>query len=145
MKREFIVEIITGLLIMLFVYTALSKLLVYNSFKAVLLTAPMLQPFAATLAWTVPASEIVVSFLLFLPRHRLLGLYASLGILVLFTLYLGFMLLYSPHLPCSCGGVISQLTWQEHFLFNLFFMALNSIAIKLNKPSIRPNILYNQA
>ena len=145
MKKELLVDIITGLLILLFVYTAVSKWLTYDSFKGVLQTAPLLRPFAATLAWAIPVSEIAVSFLLSLPCYRLLGLYASLGLMALFTLYLAFMLLYSPHLPCSCGGVISQFTWQEHLLFNLFFIAINGVAIKLNKPSLRSNILRNQA
>lgn len=114
-------------------------------FKGVLQTAPLLRPFVATLAWAIPVSEIAVSLLLFLPRHRLLGLYASLGLLVLFTLYLAFMLLYSPHLPCSCGGVISHLSWPAHLLFNAFFIGMNVIAIWLNKPPFRSNILYNQA
>jgi hypothetical protein len=44
--------------------------------------------------------------------------------MLLFTGYIFIMLKYSSYLPCSCGGVLSNMSWKQHFVFNLAFSAL---------------------
>ena len=33
------------------------------------------------------------------------------------------MFLFTPELSCSCGGVIKQMNWTQHLIFNIFFSA----------------------
>jgi hypothetical protein len=79
---------------------------------------------AGIVGWSLPAVELVVSVLLFLPFTKKLGLYLSFGLMVLFTAYISYMVMFTPHLPCSCGGVIKQLSWKQHLVFNAFFIVV---------------------
>ncbi|WP_442892031.1 hypothetical protein [Chryseobacterium sp. VD8] len=47
-------------------------------------------------------------------------------------------------MPCSCGGVIKNLTWPQHLIFNLFFVVITSLAIRVNKKNLSDHLLYNQ-
>lgn len=115
------------LLIILFCYTGISKLTDDDGFRKVLYESPLIHKGADTIAWLLPAAELIVVLLLFFERTRRAGLYASLLLLVLFTLYLLYMVLFVAQLPCSCGGVLSKMSWTQHVFFNLFFIVLNLI------------------
>lgn len=124
LKRNIIIEIISSLLIILFIYTALSKLSGYSNFTAQLSKSPFITSYATSLAWTLPAVEILIALLLVFKRTRLLGLYASFFMMSLFTAYLIVMLNFSYHIPCSCGGALQYLSWNEHIVFNAFFIVI---------------------
>src|SRR5690242_19385369 len=111
MKRNTIIEIIVSLLVLLFVYTAVSKFLGFNVFRYQLGRAPYLTPYAGFLAWALPITEIFVALMLTLQSTRLYGLYSSLILLCGFTIYLGIMVGSGSKLPCTCGGVIQALSW----------------------------------
>ena len=130
MKRVVTTELISSLLILLFVYTGLSKVLSIEHFRAVLGQSPVISSGAGMLAWQVPLTELGIALLLFFPATRLFGLWASLVLLCFFTLYLVYVLVFVPHLPCSCGGVIGSLGWKEHVVFNVFFIGLAGIGIR---------------
>ena len=125
MKRNLIIEIISSLLILLFVYTAISKLLDFTNFKSVLSRSPLIGGKAVFVAFALPITELLVALLLFIPRTRLWGLRGSVALMTVFTIYLAYMISFSPHLPCSCGGVLKQMTWRQHLVFNIFFLLLS--------------------
>jgi hypothetical protein len=129
----FIGDIISALLLLLFLYTSLSKLADHETFKNVLSASPLLKPVAGIVAWLLPVTELGIVVLLFVPFLRIKGLYASFILISLFTLYLIYMIIFTPHLPCSCGGVIKLLTWPQHIFFNLFFLLLSFTGIHLYK------------
>lgn len=129
MSRRFTIQLISALLILLFTYTGLSKFIDQERFAFTLSRSPLLQPFASFIAWALPLAELFIALLLFIPRLQQWGLRLSLVLLVAMTLYLGYMVLFSSDLPCACGGVISQLSWGQHILFNLGFVALTAYAI----------------
>lgn len=131
MKKEIVIEIIVFLFVLLFLYAAGSKLTEYNKFVGQMGKSPMLTDFAPTLAWAVPAVEIIVAIMLMTTRFRLAGMYAAFGLMFVFTLYIIAILSFSEHLPCSCGGVLSTLGWREHLVFNIFFVGLGLAGIML--------------
>nr|WP_281682026.1 MauE/DoxX family redox-associated membrane protein [Zunongwangia profunda] len=53
--------------------------------------------------------------------------------MIVFTIYIWYTLNYSDYIPCSCGGIISDLNWTEHLIFNLFWIVFAIIAISTNK------------
>ena len=132
-KLILIADIISGVVLLLFLYTALSKLFDYETFRFVLKKSPLLYRFAGFIAIALPIAELFVALLLFIPRTRLNGLYAAFSLILLFTGYLVYMIALTPDLPCNCGGVLKQLTWKQHILFNLFFILLSLTGILLNK------------
>lgn len=118
MNRNSLIEIICGLLILLFVYTGLSKLYERSFFETQLSLYPYIRKFAAIFSWALPVLELITALLLLVQRSRTVGLYASVSLLSVFTIYLVVMLISESGLPCSCGGVLQQMTWQQHILFN---------------------------
>ncbi len=110
----------------------------YSVFKEQLADSPVLKPFAPFIAWALPLTEFLVSILLIIPRWRLKGLYASLFLMIAFTLYIGAIMTFNKELPCSCGGIISLLSWKEHLVFNSVFIGLALAGVILEK-QIRKN------
>jgi len=132
MKKTTLIDIISALFILLFMYTASSKLFDFLQFEGTLAMSPLigesLAPFAA---WAIPIVEILISLMLFFPRSRRMGLWASLFLMIAFTFYIGYIAFVAPHQPCSCGGVIKYMTWKEHFIFNIFFTLLAALGLWL--------------
>lgn len=128
-KREILVQTISCLLVLLFVYAAGSKLMDYTKFRVEIGKSPLLTAFAAPVAIAVPVIELIIALLLSFTRTRLLGLYASFTLMVLFTAYIFYILRFSPYVPCSCGGVLQKLNWTTHLWFNLFFVLLAALGV----------------
>lgn len=136
------VKIISFLFVLLFIYAATSKLLDFENFTVQLAQSPLLSAYAAIVAWSVPVLEISVAILLVLPRFRKIGLYMSFFMMVLFTTYIYIILTYADFVPCSCGGVLEQMSWQQHLIFNVVFIFLAVGAILLrHKKNIKKSII----
>lgn len=126
------------LLTLLFIYTGASKLMHLETFQMRLELMPLISPYANWISWGVPFLELVIAGLLWFPKYRKLALYAGLVLLGLFTTYILVVLNYSESIPCSCGGVISSLGWEEHILFNTSFMVLALAGIIWNRKHNKP-------
>lgn len=133
MKRAIVVEIIAMLFVVLFLYTAISKIIDYGIFKEQLAESPVLKPVAPVVAIGLPILEFVLSAMLIVPKWRLKGFYASTALMIAFTLYIIALMLWADHLPCSCGGVLAQLSWGEHIVFNSAFIVLGIAGILLER------------
>jgi len=129
MKKSVITEIIAALFILLFIYAAASKLLDYQKFKVQLGQSPLLTIFATQIAWTIPLIEIFISLLLSFKKTKIIGLFASFYIMVLFTMYIIIITRFSDYIPCSCGGILQHMTWNQHLFFNIIFIVLAATAI----------------
>lgn len=129
--RKISLEIIVALLIFLFIYTGLNKILDYQKFEFTLGRSPFIASMSGFIATTLPTGELIISAFLIFKRTRLIGLYASFFLMLLFTGYIWLMLNYAYDLPCSCGGVLAALSWPNHLIFNIVFTALSVIGIIL--------------
>lgn len=132
MKFQRILDVIVFLFVLLFMYAAISKLSQFHEFQAQLSKSPLIMEYSNMLSILVPCIEILISILLLIPRVQIVGLYASFSLMFLFTAYIAFMLVFSPYVPCSCGGILSKLGWKEHLVFNGVFTLLGLIGIDLN-------------
>lgn len=133
MLKRTIPSIIALLFIVLFLYTGISKLIEYSSFKEQIASSPILAPVAPFMAWALPLAEFAVAIALFIPAWRLWGLYASFALMLLFTGYITAILSFSEELPCSCGGVLEDMSWEQHLVFNISFTLLAIAGIILEK------------
>ena len=129
--KTIVVDTISILFIILFIYAATSKIFDYGNFKAQLGRSPLLARFWNWI-WIVPTIEILIAILLPMPRTRLLGLYASFSLMTMFTAYIIAILRFSEFIPCSCGGVLSHMSWTQHLWFNVAFVlfALTGIILQ---------------
>ncbi|MBO9203282.1 MULTISPECIES: MauE/DoxX family redox-associated membrane protein [Niastella] len=132
-KRTTLIEIITVLNIILFLYTGIAKIMDYSVFKEQLAMSPILSWAATPIAVLLPVVEFAIVLMLVIPRWRLKGLYASFIIMTLFTAYIITMFIVAPEMPCSCGGIIELLSWKGHVVFNSVFVLLNALAIYLQR------------
>ncbi|BAV07696.1 AhpC/TSA family protein [Filimonas lacunae] len=132
--KKWVIEIICLLFVVLFGYAAISKLVDYQQFITQLQESP-LKRFANTIAWLTPTSEIVLAVLLLLPKTRRLALYGSFLLMMGFTVYIIYLLKFSPDVPCSCGGLLETMNWTQHLVFNIVFTLLSLIGIVLLRRS----------
>jgi len=135
--RKLIVDVCVYSLVFLFVYTATSKLSRVYIFQVQLERFPWIKHMATVLMWAVPVAELAAAGLLLIRRTRRIGLYLSLALMVIFTLYLALMLGTEKHLPCSCGGVISSMSWGQHLVFNLFFTGVAVLGLVYSPPKLQ--------
>lgn len=134
--REAFVVLVSLLLILLLAYTGLTKLLEGKMFYNTIRNSPIFggETIAAIAAIVIPVSEIVVALLIVWRRTRLLGLYAALVLMLIFAGYTVSLLFFAPSLPCSCGGIISLLSWKQHLILVLVFLFLIILSIVCLKP-----------
>jgi uncharacterized membrane protein YhaH (DUF805 family) len=133
--QSLIIEIVSLLYIILFVYAAVSKLLDFENFQVQLGQSPLLSAFAGSVSYTVPIVELLIVALLLIRRLRYWGLFAAFCLMIMFTVYIIIILNYSPFIPCSCGGILEKLNWHEHLIFNIVFTLLALIAVLLERSS----------
>ena len=125
MKQYTVIKIICTLLVFLFVYAAVSKLANWSTFVSDMNNQPFPAFLKPILVWAVPLTELAIAGLLVFDTTRVIGLYASLLLMVAFTFYTGMVLLhFFAYVPCSCGGIIKNFSWGQHLVFNLFFVLI---------------------
>lgn len=126
MKKELIVKGIYLLLILLFSYTAISKLADLDAYKLEMSRQVFSKPVTNMLLYALPGIEILTAMLLISPRFRVTGFFLSVMLLVIFTGYIILILSgFYTRIPCACGGVLSVLDWNSHLWFNIFFLVLS--------------------
>src|SRR5690606_2794845 len=122
------------LLITLWIYTSINKLMEYEQSQSQLAAQAMIGEYAGLLVWLLPALEILAAVLLVVRLTRKAGMLLSFLLMLLFTGYVGLVVAgLWENIPCSCGGVLNQLGWKEHLVFNLFFTLLAGMGIYLMK------------
>jgi uncharacterized membrane protein YphA (DoxX/SURF4 family) len=123
---------ITYLFAFLFTYAAVSKILDYHDFSIKLGQSPLFSAFAGWVAIGVPVVELLIVVMLCFPRWRFMGLFASFCLMVTFTAYIVIILNFSSYVPCSCGGILQDMGWTEHLIFNIAFVILALIGLLLS-------------
>lgn len=114
-----------AMLILLFVYTVLSKIADLNFFQYQLDNQVFSSTVSKMLFYLLPISLILAVALLYIERYRMIGFIYSFGLLGIFTIYILLIIRdYFDRIPCICGGVITTISWKGHFVFNLFFLGI---------------------
>jgi len=131
MRQSILPDIIACFFILLFTYTGVVKLMEIHLFKEQLVSSPFFGALSSIIAWSLPITELLLAVALIIPFFRLKALYASLGLVSIFTLYVIIIFFIDKELACSCGGIIEQLTPRQHILFNGACVALALLAIKI--------------
>ncbi len=135
MPQRIIVQIATLLLVFVLVYTGLTKWINFNHFSRSMLSQPL--PYALTnvLIYLIPFIEIVAALLL-IPQHtRQLGLWITSLLMIAFTAYVVYIKLSAlENTTCPCGGLFSQLNWNQHTWVNslLTIIAITTTLIYRN-------------
>lgn len=115
--------------ILLFTYAAGSKMFDFENFQVQLAQSPLLSAYAGSISYGVIGLELFISVMLAFPKVRRVGLYASFGLMVAFTVYIYLILNYSDFVPCSCGGILEKMGWTEHLIFNTGCVVMVAVAV----------------
>ena len=143
MKKETILIIITAIIAVLFFYASFSKLIDYDKSQWEMKNQIFPIGIAWVLTWLIPSIEIVLTFLLLFPTTRKKALWASLLLLTAFTLYIAIVMTrVFGRIPCSCGGILKNMDYGTHLIFNLFFIVLALLGLAIDNDWIAYNRLF---
>ncbi len=133
MYRPLFVSIVSCLLITLWVYAALSKLLDFDKYVWELKNQVFNVEISVALIYLIPLAEFIAVFLLSIKRTRHHGLLFSSFLLLIFTGYIVSLLVGAfNRIPCACGGILAKMSWESHLAFNIVFLILTLSALFLN-------------
>jgi len=124
MKKELFIEVAMYALFSLFIYASINKLIAYDIFLDDLQRSPQLGRHMISISIAIPGVELITAGLLIIPRTRIYGFIAATVLMALFTIYVGYVIYYADNQPCSCGGIIRNLTWPQHLVFNIILLLL---------------------
>jgi putative oxidoreductase len=125
-----LVDIVSALLILLWIYTAVAKLADSQEFHRQLNSQVFSLVIADALFYILPVVELMAVALLYYKPLQFYGLCLSLLLLIVFTVYTALVVGGQfSRIPCICGGIISTMSWKTHFVFNLVFVAVATTGI----------------
>lgn len=133
-SRKTIIDIICISLIILWSYAAISKLANLEKSHSEMLNQVFPIWMANIFYWLIPTLELSLCGLLLFTKTRLIGLYGSLFLMSSFTLYIAIVMTgIFGRVPCSCGGILKNMSYNTHLLFNLFFVVLALLGVAIVK------------
>lgn len=124
--------------VILFCYAAISKVMDFKNFQVQISASPLLNGFSQFLPYTIIIVEVIIAGLLCYRKTRTIGLIGSLVLMLIFTGYITLLLSTSKNLPCSCGGILEKMSWNQHLYFNMGCVTLSAIAFGLKLKYSRP-------
>ena len=131
-KKEHIVTTITSLLAALLFYAAMSKLINYEQSRSEMLNQVFPRSWTIILTWLIPTLEIIITFTLLFKQTLRYGLWAATVLLGAFSIYIAVVMTgVFGRVPCSCGGILKNMSYPTHLLFNLFFLTIAMLGIRL--------------
>ena len=123
---------VSVLIALLFAYAAVSKLCAYEESKREMMNQVFPVNIALVLTWLVPVTELTLAAGLVINKFRFRSLLASCLLLIVFTLYIAITMSGRfGRIPCSCGGILEDMSYSAHLVFNLIFIVMAILAIAL--------------
>jgi hypothetical protein len=124
------VHFISAAFILLWVYTAGSKLTSFENYRLEMQHQVFSPIVSELLIYIIPITELLTAGLLLFQKTNKSGMILSALLMTAFTIYIILIISgYFPKVPCTCGGVISAMGWKAHLVFNLIFLSAAILAL----------------
>lgn len=131
-------DLIALMFIILFTYAGWTKLLDYRSFRGQLASFNYISGGAGFLAIAMPLAHLGLALLLMSPKMRISALRISIALLLLYSVYIAVILLFSGNdIPCACGGLFRFTSWGGQLAINSLLIVCAFMAI-----IFQPNISH---
>lgn len=145
-KTEFTTQMTALFLILLFGYTAMNKLIYQDRFTFQLQLIPLsfITKNASFVSIIIPFIQLSITFALCFRRYRVAGLLGACILLSIFEIYIITLMWKYDNLPCSCGGISSQLGWTSHLIINAILIINSGYVIQKNNGFKFLNSIYNK-
>ena len=141
-KSQWLSEIFTYLLALLFLFTAMSKLIDFRHFVRSINNQPFDDSFTPFLVYFLPAIELLAVLLLLSLKTRTKGLWLSLVLMAVFTVYVALVTFhFYDRVPCACAGVFQKLTWSQHLVLNVVFTGMAAASLWLESKHKRTQLV----
>lgn len=127
--NSILVKGISYFFILLFIYASVSKLLEFEKFQVQLAQSPLLSAYAGSISYTIIIVELITAGLLSISKSRMFGLLVSFNLMIAFSIYIYLILYHSEFVPCSCGGILEDMGWKTHLIFNIITVVIAGLAI----------------
>lgn len=124
-RKEVFLTVFSTLIAAMFLYAGFIKLRNYEKTNWEMRNQVFPVGIADVLTWLIPIVELIIMVFLIYRPTRIFGFKASFGLLAIFTLYisLAFTNIFG-RVPCSCGGILGELSYGWHIVFNILFMII---------------------
>lgn len=122
------------LLILLWTYTGLDKLIRFETSRKAFHNQTFPAELAEILAYAVPSIELLIALLLLFSVCRWWGYLSSILLLTVFTTYVGLIWVGAfPRVPCNCAGILDAMGWEAHFWLNSLMIGISIIGLYVTK------------
>lgn len=112
------------LLILLWSSTGLSKILGFAEFTRQLIHI-LGEELSIPASVAIPLLELAAAVTIAFQKTKVFGLYISVFLLTAFTAYVILVLAgYFGPAPCTCGGIITALSWKQHLIVNIILLSI---------------------
>ncbi|WP_187248587.1 MauE/DoxX family redox-associated membrane protein, partial [Mesonia sp. K4-1] len=128
--------ILISILVLLFTYIGINQLIFRDDFELNLLNSSLLpipEMWVSLLSWFIPLLELLAVFLLLWVRSQYIGIYLAIFLLLMYTCYNLGILYIAPYIPCSCGGMLGFLSWQQQLWVSLGGLMIAILTFYFNK------------
>ena len=120
-----LVNIAAYSLMLLFFHAAIDKLVIFQEFQNQMSQSPLIPPqLISFLAVFVPGAEIIMGCFVVFDKTRRMGFLLSFVTMLIFTLYLIMLVTIVENPPCACGGILGEMGYTEHIIFNIAFTGI---------------------
>jgi len=124
-SKSVLVQVISFVMMTLMLYAGTVKLLNVPLFKEQMSKSPLIPEILIPyIGYLLPLAEILIALLIIIKRTTRMGLLLSFIVMLMFTFYLIFLTSLFENVPCSCGGILGQMSYTVHIIFNISFTIL---------------------
>jgi uncharacterized membrane protein YphA (DoxX/SURF4 family) len=128
------VHLIAAVLVSLFIYTGLYKLIDFSEFSSQMHNQPLPRWLTSLATWTIPCIELFIAALLLFDKSRKCGFMLAFLLVTVYTVYVTLILSDAfEYIPCSCTGIAKQLNWTTHLIINILAAALAYIGYRTQR------------
>lgn len=117
--KKIIVEVICLILLLNFFYEGIYKIAYWQNFGFYIKHAPLLKPVWQIITCTVPIGELALALSFLAPNFRVKALYISIGVLVIFVLWVMASYLFTTRLFWPYHALWEKPTWMQKMLISL--------------------------
>ncbi|SEA97900.1 hypothetical protein SAMN05660909_04485 [Chitinophaga terrae (ex Kim and Jung 2007)] len=127
MRKKWVTTFVSLCIIALLISTGRDKLMNFPITRLQMSESPwsLVSNNAYFFAWAVPLTEMIICLMLLWLPIRKWGFITSFILFSAFTIYIGVLMVFVPHLPCSCGAIMAELSWWQHLGINIVFLILS--------------------
>jgi uncharacterized membrane protein YqaE (UPF0057 family) len=130
--KQGLMNIVLTILIFVLTYTAFSKLFNFTHYARAMYAQPLPRWNARLLIYLIPTFEVCLAIMLILSKTRKPAYWASAILMTSFTAYVLYIKAMGlEKKTCPCGGLFSDLNWNQHLWINIALTVLSWMAVIL--------------